>query len=169
MARQLEDAGDRVTTVTLIDPPTTSTDRADDRASLVDQLHQLMPWIPMTAAASSVEATADLPEPERIRALVQQLTDANLGADELSLIERQVGVLLANRRALAAWHPADQVDALTVVVPQNTNANELVDIGRWRQHSRTQVRLEVVPGDHFSMLSGEGLAVLRDVLDDRGQ
>jgi surfactin synthase thioesterase subunit len=70
---------------------------------------------------------------------------------------------------LAAWSPVGQVEGLTVVMSQTTNAAGLVDIGLWRQHSRTLLRLEVVPGEHFSMLSGEGLDVLCDVLDGQGR
>ncbi|WP_405132948.1 amino acid adenylation domain-containing protein [Nocardia sp. NBC_01388] len=169
VARELEGGGDQVAAVTLIDPPTSARERADDKASLTDQLHRLVPWIPRSAVASGVVAAVNLPEPERIRGLIQQLLDADFGTEERSLLHQQVGVLLANRRALAAWHPVGQVEALTVVVSQDTSVAGLVDIGAWRPHSRTLVRVEVVAGDHFSMLSGEGLTALRDVLEGRSE
>ncbi|WP_330256909.1 amino acid adenylation domain-containing protein [Nocardia sp. NBC_00565] len=167
MARQFEDSDDRVT-LTLIDPPSTQ-DGADDAASLTGQLHRLLPWSTSDEVASAVADMAELAEPERVSALVQRLAGADLGIEDRSLLERQIDVLLANRAALAAWRPVGQVEAVTVVMSQDTDAAGLVDVGLWRQHTRTEVRLEVVPGDHFSMMSGDGLTALSDLLDGRSE
>ncbi|MEV4125676.1 amino acid adenylation domain-containing protein [Nocardia sp. NPDC049707] len=162
MTRQLEDTGERIE-LTMIDPPMIE-DQSTAAAALASQLARLMPWATVSVAESAITATAHLVAAERVSALVRCLASMDLGAEELALLERQVTMLLTNHRALAQWHPVGEVAAIDLVVSKATHVAGLVEFELWCRHTRSSVRMEVVEGDHLSMMSGQGLDALRAIL-----
>ncbi len=159
VARQLERDGYHLDAVTLIDPPPVAD--GDPEASLAAQLRRLIPDASVASIAALISA-ANLSAPQRIQELVR-IAGSGLATEVVELIERQVGVLLTNRHALAAWQPTGRVGALTAVISQTTESAS-GDIARWEQHSRRPLRVEIVAGDHFSMLHGDNAAAVHAVL-----
>ncbi|WP_436498590.1 amino acid adenylation domain-containing protein [Actinokineospora sp. HUAS TT18] len=157
MARQLESAGERVTRLTLADPPMVD-DRSSYRATLVEQVTRLVPSASPDAVDAVIGQVTELPLAERAPTLGRALLDLGRPRDEIRLITRQLEVLMTNHHALAAWRPDGQVESLDLVMAEETAARGLHEPELWRSHSRTAIRVETVAGDHLSMVSGGALA-----------
>ncbi len=156
IARALEESGETVAKLTLVDPPVLG-DRRSYPATLAEQLVRLLPT---AKAADALACTAHLPMRERVEAL---MSGHDLDGDESTLVWWQVLTLLANHDALAGWSPTGQVRGLDLVLSQATVDAGLAEPDLWPRFART-VGVAVVDGDHFTALLDDGPGTLAEIL-----
>jgi thioesterase domain-containing protein len=156
MARALEDAGERVETLVLLDPPPP------------------LPASPGRAGVPALHVATLLPDRdiEQIRAALAACADAGPAAQYALLTARlalthpadtfalqRLPVLLRHHRALADWRPEGTVEHLHLIQPGAAGGHHL---DGWLDHGH-RVERTVVPGDHRTMLDGDALPRLAGV------
>ncbi|MFJ4689637.1 thioesterase domain-containing protein [Streptomyces sp. NPDC088789] len=151
MARLLEDAGQDVEQLVLIDPPPLPA--RPGSGALGVHLSRLLPGRDEEEIGAALAAVTARPAGDRADALahVLGLTDG--------FTLRRLAVLVGHHHALDGWMPAGTVERLLLVQPSATAAQ---GPGGWLAHGRT-ARHAVVPGDHHTLLDGPALPVLADL------
>jgi amino acid adenylation domain-containing protein/non-ribosomal peptide synthase protein (TIGR01720 family) len=144
MARQLEQSGQQVRHLVLLDPPAPHP-APDPVIALSAHVHALLPDLSPRQVHAAVHAALASPPPDQITVLRHRLgmTDGQRD-DPLD----QLSILLAHHRMLARWAPNDTVSTMDLVRPAVVAAG-IID--PWPAHGR-HVRCHVVPGDHHTMM-----------------
>ncbi|MFM9452274.1 amino acid adenylation domain-containing protein [Streptomyces europaeiscabiei] len=158
MARALEDAGERVDKLVLLDPPPPragSNGRTGARA-LVGHVAALLLDRDIEQIRAAIAAATGA-EPEAQYAILTARLALAEPADTFAM--QRLPVLLRHHRALATWTPHGAVAHLHLVQPNATAGHHL---DGWLDHGRTVART-VVPGDHHTMLRDDALPHLAAV------
>ncbi|MDG4795133.1 non-ribosomal peptide synthetase [Micromonospora sp. WMMD1082] len=161
IARQLEQDGQSVR-LTLLDP-VVPFDRAGDAAALVAQVSGLTPHLNPSTLVTAVDTTRNLPPLARAQVLAEQL--GLTGPEpEHTLAQQRLDIIVRNHAALTAWRPEGSVHNLLLILSAQTAARQMEALAGWQDLARMCVNVEVVPGDHQTMLTGPGLKKIEEHL-----
>jgi thioesterase domain-containing protein len=180
LAEALQRSGDEVALLALFDSPLPSicddVDVEDDARFLVDLLNYANRFAG-TNVRVSYDALSSQGQNERFRAALAEARRQGLVPAETpeSFIRRLVNVGEANVRVIQAYRPQALATPVLLFVP--TVKTGLAEVsGRkvrdeedhgWSAEIGQLVELEEVPGDHFTMMLGEGAARLASALTQR--
>ncbi|MFK3983029.1 amino acid adenylation domain-containing protein [Micromonospora sp. NPDC050397] len=161
IARRLEQDG-QSTRLTLLDP-VVPFDRTGDAAALVAQVSRLAPHLDHATLVTAVDTTRNLPPLARAQVLAEQL--GLTGPEpEHALAQQRLDIIVRNHAALTAWRPEGSVQNLLLILSAETAARQMEDLADWQDLARMCVGVEVVPGDHQTMLTGPGLKEIEEHL-----
>ncbi|GIJ12733.1 non-ribosomal peptide synthetase [Micromonospora andamanensis] len=161
IARQLEQHGQSVR-LTLLDP-VVPFDRGRDAAALVAQVSGLAPHLDHATLVTAADTTRNLPPLARAQVLAEQL--GLTGPEpEHALAQQRLDIIVRNHAALTAWQPEGSVQNLLLILSAETAARQMEALAGWQDLARTCVGVEVVPGDHQTMLTGPGLKEIEEHL-----
>ncbi|MEV4872802.1 condensation domain-containing protein [Streptomyces syringium] len=142
MARQLQEAGERVDHLILLDPPPLPVPKgAAATTVLAEHMATLLPHTPRHAIDEALEAVGD-------GATGRQIA-AQLGLADDTFVTARLELLMRHHRALTGWAPSGTVEGLHLIQP---SANGTRPQEGWSGLARG-ARRSVVPGDHGSMLT----------------
>ena len=172
VARRLRDAGEDVPLLLLGDTIRTRTDLSAFQTDAVahEALARALYALYGDQLPASYEDLARLGATERMRRIVDAVTAAGL-LGPLSLpIERMVAVFKANWRALGAYRPGPIPGDLTLIRTEggfppefldHEPADSIADPGLgWTDLVQGRLDIRTMPGDHLSILDGDGLPVM---------
>ncbi|MGW1363028.1 amino acid adenylation domain-containing protein [Streptomyces chartreusis] len=159
MARALEDAGERVDNLVLLDPPPPRPGSSGRVGLLAGHVAALLPDRDIEQIQAAITAATDA-EPDTQYAVLSDRLALAEPADTFAI--HRLPVLLRHHRALAAWQPHGTVAHLHLVQPNATAGHHL---DGWLGHGRAIAR-SVVPGDHHTMLRDDALPHLAAVYGD---
>ncbi|MET9393770.1 amino acid adenylation domain-containing protein [Streptomyces sp. NPDC006624] len=159
MARALEDVGERVDKLVLLDPPPPRPSTAGRVGVLAGHVAALLPDRSIEQIQAVIAAATDAHPETQYAILADRLALAE-PADTFAM--QRLPVLLRHHRALATWQPHGTVAHLHLVQPNATAGHHL---DGWLDHGRTVAR-SVVPGDHHTMLRDDALPHLAAVYRD---
>ncbi|MER7862376.1 amino acid adenylation domain-containing protein [Amycolatopsis japonica] len=156
MAAEIESQDEVVSRLSLLDPPPIS-DRGDGVSPLVSHLRMLLPGRTEDELRIAITQTAHLGLEEKVEALGHRLVDKPGGEVDFEL--RQLGLLVRNNEALAAWRPHVEVDAeIDLVYSQDAHSEHEADA--WSLLSKSEVVTTVVAESHVSMLRNDTVVEL---------
>ncbi|MCZ1012220.1 thioesterase domain-containing protein [Streptomyces lydicus] len=158
MTRLLQEAGDRVSCLVLLDPPPLP---AGGPGVLADQIMALLPDRPTEQVARAAACALTAPADEQ---LAQLMASLHLTAPGDAFVLTRLEMLLRHHRALTVWTPTGMVEQLHLVQPAAT-ATAAQHYDRWLAHGRTTAH-SIAPGDHRSMLYGDALDDLATLYSD---
>ena len=170
MARQLRKAGETVAPILLLDTPAPSVER---------RLGQQVPSDPATALAELAghplsDLTAlplsewnALSEAERFEEITLRLQARDALPTDVPVAELKRLVLVYQRQleAFSLYSPARSAEPLVLFRPERTVVESELDptLG-WREFTSEEVRVQLVPGSHESMVRGPDVMVLAEAL-----
>lgn len=176
VAEVLESAGETVAVVGMFDTPPTSVyddvDTNDDAAFLVSVLDFAARFKGLPPTGLSKEQIAKLPEAERFATVLKKAHAAGLAPKEVdeSYVRRLVSVgealVVASREgelalpkaSVAFFAPTDDSAFSDVAAHDGSN------VDAWREALGDRLEEHPAPGDHFTMMSGDGAAAIAAVL-----
>jgi amino acid adenylation domain-containing protein len=156
MARALEDAGERVETLVLLDPPPPLPASPGRARVPARHVATLLPDRDIEQIRAALAAGADSGPAAQYALLTARLALTH-PADTFAL--QRLPVLLRHHRALADWRPKGTVEHLHLIQPGAAGGHHL---DGWLDHGH-RVERTVVPGDHRTMLDGDALPRLAGV------
>lgn len=173
VAERLERAGRQVGAVALFDTPLPAIYKSVDLDDEVGLLADVLDFANRFSGAQApirTESLAHLPDAERFSAAVAHAKEHGLvpqEADE-AYLHRVVAAGLGFIRAAAGYEPAPIAAPVHLFRPETHGAlrqiaasEPLPDHG-WRAATGQEIVLHTVPGDHFSMMVGEGAGRLAE-------
>ncbi len=176
MARQLEQRGQKVALLALLDAPAPPPPGAPPLALEVDPLHLFARELGLAGAAEeprpSTPSMLELPEMAvRLQRLLEQAKSAGLlpPTAEMPEIQRAFDVFVANLRALEAYRP-EAVASCEIILFRADDAEGMAprDLG-WSRWTGGGVEVVPVPGDHYTFLQEGHLRELAERLEARVQ
>ncbi len=165
MARQLRARGREVGLVALLDtwsPAVAETPAERGDAELVRLFLR-----DQAALLGNVPAWLDVPVPdggeEEMNRLLARAREAGLLRADLRprQVQRMMGVYKANLRALAGYRAGSYAGRLTVFRPREAPDDpRLLPANGWEPLTAEPIEVEVVPGDHYTMLAAPHVPLL---------
>ncbi|MGW0920742.1 thioesterase domain-containing protein [Streptomyces sp. NPDC002755] len=153
MAQALQNAGERVEQLVLLDPPPPHPASERSGSVLAGHVSALLPDRPREQIDAAVAAAIGTDPAEQLAILTRRLA-LTAPADAFTL--QRLPVLLRHHRALANWRPRGTVARLHLVQSAAAAGHHL---DGWMDRGHSAGR-SVVPGDHHTMLSDAALADL---------
>ncbi|MEO0531449.1 MAG: thioesterase domain-containing protein, partial [Planctomycetota bacterium] len=176
VAERLEAAGETVALVGMFDTPPTSVyddvDTNDDAAFLVSVLDFAARFKGLKATGVSKADLAILPKDEQFATVLEKAHAAGLAPKDVdeTYVRRLVAVgealVVATREGelklpaapVAFFGPTDDTAFADVEAHEGSNAEA------WQETLGDRLTKHTAPGDHFTMMSGEGAAAIAAVL-----
>jgi thioesterase domain-containing protein/NAD(P)-dependent dehydrogenase (short-subunit alcohol dehydrogenase family)/acyl carrier protein len=177
LAEAIERAGEEVALLALMDSPMPS---LCDDIDVADDAHFFCDLVNFANRCSGVDVRIDydklagLPQSEQFAAAIAEARSSGMIPPEMpeSFILRLVHVGESNVRVLQSYRPKVLSASILFFVPETRGAlAELSgrtppsdeDLG-WSREVGQAVELRVIPGDHFSMMTGDGSKAIAEEL-----
>jgi amino acid adenylation domain-containing protein/FkbM family methyltransferase len=176
MARQLEQRGQKVALLALLDAPAPPPLGAPPLALAADPLHLFARELGLVGVAEEPELSSPTSRTvmeAQLQRVLEQAKSAGLlpPAAEMPEIRRAFDVFVANLRALEAYRP-EAVSSCEVTLFRASDPEGMAhsprDLG-WSRWTRGGVEVVAVPGDHYTMLQEGHLRGLAERLEARIQ
>ena len=168
MARQLQAEGEHVPLLVLLDSRIAQSEEADEEDSLrLLAGFALDIGLPLDRFGRSPEHLMKLGTDDQLAYLLEEAKGADLLPSDISL--RQLQLLLdsyrTNVRALRRYKPRPGQAKIALFKASRQLGVRLQDetLG-WSSLTELDVEIEVIPGDHYTILQGDNLAVLAERL-----
>ncbi|MGL4511934.1 MAG: SDR family NAD(P)-dependent oxidoreductase [Lacipirellulaceae bacterium] len=180
VAERLERDGNRVATLALFDPPTPDAYTAvdlTDHAGFLAEIVAFAGKFSGLALEIPADRLAALPEDERFGFALAHVKRAGFFGPDIdeAYVRRLVAVGEGLVRASGEYKPAGLRARAEFFVPSVLGALERQGVPghdrhdeAWRALCGLDARVHHVPGDHFTMMTGEGAAAIAAVLDGVG-
>lgn len=179
VAERLEAEGAEVGRVTLLDTPPPSVYEGVDTNDHAVFLHGVAHFIARFTGVEGLDLTpeqlAELPEAERVGRVRDSFVRSGLSAEAVDdeYIERLVAVGEALVLATQGYTAGDLAAPIAFFSPQVAGGLDGVtvlpehNVAHWRERYGDLLTEHAVPGDHFTMMRGDGAAAMAELLADR--
>ncbi|QDT70678.1 Phthiocerol synthesis polyketide synthase type I PpsC [Planctomycetes bacterium MalM25] len=176
VAQRLEAEGAEVGRVALLDTPPPSVYEGVDTKDHAVFLHGVAHFIARFSGLEDLELShehlAGLPEARRLAAVRDSLVRSGLaaGAVDDAYVERLVAVGEALVVATQGYTAGDLAAPVTFFSPQTAGGLDGVtvlpdhNVAHWRERYGDLLTEHAIPGDHFTMMRGEGAAAMAEWL-----
>lgn len=172
VAEQLEKRDAEVASVALLDTPPPSVYEGVDTNDHAAFLHGVAHFVARFSGIESLDLTpehlSELPESKRLTAVRESLVRSGLAAEAVDdeYVERLVAVGEALVVATQGYTPSELAAPIRFFSPQTAGGLDGVtvlpdqNVAFWRERYGDQLTNHGTPGDHFTMMRGEGAAAM---------
>jgi myxalamid-type polyketide synthase MxaB len=176
MVHQLQQTGAEVATLLMIDSPTPSifagVDLADDAKFLVDLIN-FSNWFANASMSVSYEELRDQEPDQRLRTVLDEAIKHEVVPPDVSTdhIRRLIDVCRAHSKAIIDYTPPMLAQELHIVRPEKisvlaeASGQEVAANLGWDEYTKSRMNFYNVPGDHFSMMTGENAESLARLVE----
>jgi len=160
----------------MIDSPTPSifagVDLADDAKFLVDLIN-FSNWFSNASMSVSYEELRDQEPDQRLRTVLDEAIKHEVVPPDVSTdhIRRLIDVCRAHSKAIIDYVPPMLAQELHIVRPEKVSVlaeasgQEVAANLGWDEYTKSRMNFYTVPGDHFSMMTGENAECLARLVE----